>query len=89
MPTEYPTVIPMISYEDGITALEWLAKAFGFRERVRQIDADGKLTHGEMEIGDGVIMLATPSTDYESPKHHRQTSKRANGQLFPGSLTVS
>ena len=77
MPTEYPTVIPMISYEDGITALEWLAKAFGFRERVRQIDADGKLTHGEMEIGDGVIMLATPSTDYESPKHHRQTCEQA------------
>lgn len=77
MPTEYPTVIPMISYEDGIAALEWLAKAFGFRERARQIGTDGKLSHGEMEAGDGVIMLATPTSDYFSPRHHRETCEQA------------
>ena len=33
MQGEYPGVIPMISYEDGIAALGWLTKAFGFRER--------------------------------------------------------
>jgi uncharacterized glyoxalase superfamily protein PhnB len=77
MPTDYPTVIPMIAYEDGVAALEWLAKAFGFRERARQIGADGKLSHGEMEAGDGVIMLGTPTPDYESPKHHRETCDQA------------
>jgi len=81
MSAEYPTVIPMISYEDGISALEWLAKAFGFRERARQIGADGKLSHGEMEAGDGIIMLATPTPDYESPSHHRQTCKQARKWL--------
>ena len=25
-----PSVVPMISYEDGIAALEWLRSAFGF-----------------------------------------------------------
>ena len=30
-----PSVVPMISYEDGIAALEWLRKAFGFRETAR------------------------------------------------------
>jgi uncharacterized glyoxalase superfamily protein PhnB len=25
-----PDVIPMLAYEDGLTALEWLAKTFGF-----------------------------------------------------------
>ena len=77
MPTEYPTVIPMIAYEDGVAALDWLEKAFGFRERARQIGADGELSHGEMEAGDGVIMLGTPTPDYESPKHHRQTCDQA------------
>jgi len=72
MNTEYPTVIPMISYEDGIAALEWLAKAFGFRERTRLTEPDGTLSHGEMEAGDGLIMLATPSPDYESPRLHRE-----------------
>jgi len=68
----------MISYEDGIAALEWLAKAFGFRERARQIGADGKLSHGEMEAaGHGLIMLATPTPDYVSPRHHRETCEHA------------
>ncbi len=62
----------MLAYEDGPAALEWLAKAFGFRERTRMTDASGRLTHGEMDAGDGLIMLATPSPRYEGPAHHRQ-----------------
>lgn len=72
-----PTVIPMISYEDGIAALEWLSRAFGFRETARMIAPDGRLGHGEMEAGDGLIMLASPSPDYEGPKRHRETCAQA------------
>jgi PhnB protein len=77
MPKGNPAVIPMISYEDSIAALEWLAKAFGFRERARHTSPDGKLSHGEMEAGDGLIMLATPTPDYESPRRHRETCAQA------------
>lgn len=77
MSTGYPTVIPMLAYEDGIAALEWLAKAFGFRERTRMIDRDGRLSHGELEAGDGVIMLASPTPEYQGPKHHRETCEQA------------
>ena len=28
-----PDVIPMLAYEDTAQALDWLARAFGFRER--------------------------------------------------------
>ena len=73
----YPSVIPMISYEDGIAALEWLSKAFGFRERTRMTTPDGRLSHGEMEAGGGLIMLASPTPDYESPRHHREACERA------------
>jgi uncharacterized glyoxalase superfamily protein PhnB len=71
------SVIPMIAYEDGIAALEWLARAFGFREIERRTTPDGRLSHGEMAAGDGVIMLASPTPDYESPKTHRTTCDRA------------
>jgi uncharacterized glyoxalase superfamily protein PhnB len=71
MEPKYPDVIPMIAYEDGPRAMDWLASVFGFRERARMTAADGRLTHGEMEAGQGVIMLATPTPDYQSPKHHR------------------
>jgi PhnB protein len=67
----------MIAYEDGVAALEWLANAFGFRERARWVGPDGVLSHGEMEAGQGVIMLATPTPDYRSPKHHRETCEQA------------
>jgi len=77
MPSDEPGVIPMISYEDGVAALEWLATAFGFRERMRMIGEDGRLAHAEMEAGDGLIMLATPTPDYENPRRHRQHCERA------------
>lgn len=71
----YPPVIPMIAYEDGIAAIEWLEKAFGFRERrkARQLWPDGRLSHAEMEVGEGLIMLATPTPAYRGPKRHRET----------------
>ena len=76
-----PAVIPMLDYEDGVAALEWLAKAFGFRERVRLIGPDGRLAHGEMHAGDGVIMLASPTPNYESPRRHREHCERARAWL--------
>jgi uncharacterized glyoxalase superfamily protein PhnB len=77
MEPSYPDVIPMIAYEDGPRAMDWLAKAFGFRERTRMTAPDGRLSHGEMEAGDGVIMLATPTPDYHGPKHHRDSCDQA------------
>jgi len=65
-------VIPMISYEDGPAAMDWLAKAFGFTEVRRMLAEDGRLAHGEMETGSGLIMMATPTVDYENPKNHRE-----------------
>jgi PhnB protein len=72
MATTYPDVIPMIAYEDGPKAMDWLSSAFGFKERTRMLGKDGRLSHGEMQAGDGVIMLATPTPDYEAPRHHRE-----------------
>jgi uncharacterized glyoxalase superfamily protein PhnB len=70
-------VIPMIAYEDGLAAIDWLAGAFGFHEVTRMLGNEGTLAHGEMETGDGLIMLAMPSPDYEGPKRHRETCEAA------------
>src|SRR5258708_31984751 len=77
MSDRYPTVIPMIAYENGPEAVDWLARGFGFRERTRMLGESGRLSHGEMEAGDGVIMLATPSPHYHGPKKHRTESDAA------------
>jgi uncharacterized glyoxalase superfamily protein PhnB len=73
---KYPDVIPMIAYADGPAAMDWLANAFGFRERDRRVE-NGWLGHGELETGSGVIMLATPSPDYQGPKQHREECEAA------------
>src|SRR5262245_49899899 len=72
-----PAVIPMISYEDGMAALDWLHRAFGFLETARLAAPDGRLSHGEMTAGDGLIMLASPTPDYQGPKRHRETCEQA------------
>ena len=70
-------VIPMLDYEDGPAAMDWLAEAFGFQEITRLVGEDGRLAHGEMQVGSGRIMLATATPAYESPKHHRQHCAQA------------
>jgi uncharacterized glyoxalase superfamily protein PhnB len=63
-------------YEDLATALEWLGKAFGFRERVRHAGPDGRPMHAEMELGDdGVILMGHPGPQYRSPKRLGQITQ--------------
>src|SRR5580658_6917318 len=64
-------VVPMMSYRNGVEALDWLVAAFGFTERVRMVTDEGRLEHAELDVGSGTIMLATPSVDYEGPALHR------------------
>ncbi|HEU5209432.1 MAG TPA: VOC family protein [Longimicrobiales bacterium] len=64
-------VVPMLAYADGAEAMSWLSSTFGFEERERWLDANGVLSHGEMSTGHGLIMLATPTPDYEGPRLHR------------------
>jgi uncharacterized glyoxalase superfamily protein PhnB len=64
--------IPMLAYERGGEAMDWLIRAFGFVEKTRMFGVDGRLAHGELDTGDGLVMLAMPSPDYESPRHHRE-----------------
>ena len=55
----------MLSYENGVAAIEWLVKAFGFKENesIRMMQGE-TLTHAELKLNDNIIMLATPSSDY-------------------------
>ncbi len=64
-----PRITPYLLYEDLGGALEWLAKAFGFRELLRH-GPDGKPTHAEMQLGeDGRIMMGHPGPQYRNPLH--------------------
>src|SRR5262245_51316637 len=73
-------IVPMIAYEDAAAAIEWLTEAFGFRERVDQrfTDEQGTVTHAELELEDGaIVMLGTPNAEYQGPRRHRETCEAA------------
>ena len=61
------SITPYLLYEDVAGALAWLSKAFGFREKLRFEGEDGSVTHAEMELGGGSIMLGDPGETYQSP----------------------
>ena len=61
-------IIPMLAYEDGNAALDWLVKVFGFTEQARWLDDSGRLTHGEIALDGETIMLSSPSPHFQSPK---------------------
>jgi uncharacterized glyoxalase superfamily protein PhnB len=65
-------IIPMLSYENGVEAMDWLCHVFGFTEKTKWLDDTGKLTHGEIAMGENIIMLSSPSPDYISPANHRK-----------------
>lgn len=74
-------VIPMLSYEDPARAADWIAEAFGLRETGRWADAEGRVTHVNMELGGGVIMLGSPSREYQNPRHHAEVCDHARAWL--------
>jgi PhnB protein len=62
-------VTPYLVYEDAAAAMDFLSKAFGFREVVRSLAPDdGRVWHAEMELDRGRIYLGQPGGDYRNPR---------------------
>jgi uncharacterized glyoxalase superfamily protein PhnB len=63
-----PQVVPYLLYEDAGAAMDWLIRAFGFTERLRDRRDNGTLQHGELVLGrGGVIMVGSPEDEYCAP----------------------
>ena len=74
--------VPMLAYQDTGAAIDGLIEAFGLHERGRRyVMDDGTVGHAELELDGEVVMLATPSLDYQSPKRHRETCEAADRWL--------
>ncbi len=66
------TIFPMIAYEHAAAAMDWLVNAFGFTEKCRMLGQDGRVAHGELELSGNLVMVATPTPDYQGPKRHAE-----------------
>lgn len=64
-----PAIVPSLAYEDVPNAVEWLSRAFGFRERAEARLSGHGFVLAWMELGDGLIHLSTAGGhDVHSPK---------------------
>ncbi len=69
------TVTPYLLYENGEAAIEFLTRAFGFRELNRATGAAGGL-HAELEVGSsgGSVYLGQPPRGFRNPADVGRTS---------------
>ena len=64
IPAGHRTVTPYLAVKDGVKALEFYKKAFGATEVSKLIMPDGRLGHGEIRLGDSLIMMADEFPEY-------------------------
>lgn len=62
------TVVPVVIYEDVARAVDWLCGAFGFRERLRYARDDGRVTHAQLAIAEGAVMLGARGGEFRPPR---------------------
>jgi uncharacterized glyoxalase superfamily protein PhnB len=62
------SIYPYLLYKDCETALDWLARAFGFEEVLRYTGDEGYINHAEMKLGDAHIFMGDPGEHYRNPK---------------------
>jgi uncharacterized glyoxalase superfamily protein PhnB len=69
-------VTPYLLYEDGAAAIDFLTKAFGFREERRLTGSAGGL-HAELEVAPdgGWVYLGQPTGDFRNPAVAGRTSQ--------------
>jgi PhnB protein len=66
IPAGYHSVTPYLTIKNAVEALEFYKKAFGAAETFRLMMPDGRLGHGEIRLGDSMIMLSDEFPEYDS-----------------------
>jgi PhnB protein len=70
IPEGYPQVTPYLCVDGADQAIEFYSTVLGARERMRMGAPGGKVGHAELQIGDGLVMLADefPEMGVRSPR---------------------
>lgn len=77
LPPRTQRIIPYLSYQKGKSAIDFLAKAFGFEVRGVMPGLGESVMHAELGLGDAVVYLGTP--DGQKPA---STQKQRNAAVL-------
>ena len=56
-------VIPSMRYRDAAAAIDWLCRVLGFSRHLVVPGEDDTITHAQLTLGDGMIMLGSERDD--------------------------
>jgi PhnB protein len=70
IPEGFRSVTPYLTVHDAGAAIDFYVKAFGAKEILRMPMPDGRIGHGEVRIGDSMVMLGqeAPEMGARGPK---------------------
>lgn len=64
IPDGYPQVTPYLIVDGATDAIDFYGRVFGARERMRMETPGGRIGHAELELGDGLVMLADEAQEH-------------------------
>ena len=57
------TVVPCLRYRDAPAVIDWLCSNLGFEKRLVVPSKNGGVSHAELTLGDGMVMIGTEADD--------------------------
>lgn len=57
------TVVPCLRYSDAPAMMEWLCSNFGFEKRLVIPGNNAEISHAELTLGDGMVMVGSHADD--------------------------
>ncbi len=64
IPEEYPRVIPYLTVKDVTETINFVKKVFNAKETEKMTLPDGTINHGEVKIGNSVIMIGKANPQF-------------------------
>lgn len=56
-------IMPCLTYNDALTAIDWLCDAFGFERHQVFVEENGMVSHAELKLGDVMIMTGSQQSN--------------------------
>lgn len=76
-PAGWPRISSSLYYQDAVSAIDWLCKAFGFEVRFK-LEEGGRIVHSELTFGEGLIMVGSAG-DPRPDTGHRKSPREVGG----------
>jgi uncharacterized glyoxalase superfamily protein PhnB len=64
IPAQYNRLMPYLILPDGYRFIEFMKKVFGATEQLIEPRSEGVIMHGELRIGESVIMFADSTAQF-------------------------